>query len=48
MATALALISGDLVFVVAPQKMPLHHLTLEARRTCIPGSHGTLKIGASS
>ena len=33
MAGALASVSGDLVFVVAPQKMPLHHLTLEARRT---------------
>lgn len=40
MASALDLISGDLVFVVAPQKMPLHHLTLEARRTEFLGPMG--------
>lgn len=34
-----------LVFAAATQGMPLDHLALEARRACVPGSHGTVTIG---
>lgn len=44
MSGALVFTFDDPVFAAATQGAPLDHLALEARGSCIPGSHGTRTI----
>ena len=42
---ALVFTSGDLVFAAVTQGTPLDCLAMKAKGTCVPGFHGTVKIG---